>query len=145
MQNNEERAPRYTENSLPERYDSWIKKVLRNLIQTEIRSYKRKKKNQLYIIVRDVDDERTYDPFEEGIPITVMCGSSPVELRNEQLAKCLAGMSGRKQQVIEGVFLSGISTRKLSEMLGVDEAVIRNYKKRGLDELRNGMEDDYDV
>ncbi len=140
MQKEENYAQQYTENSLPERFDSWIKKVLENLIFNEVRSCARKKIRQSEYSAEDIDNIAVYDPFAEEELIEILLGNTPLLLKDRKLAESLGKISKRKQQAIEGTIILGIPVNMLAEILGIDEQIIRNYKKRGLDELRSMME-----
>ena len=140
MQNDENINPHYTENSLPARFDSWIKKILDGLIYNEVKSYARRKRRQPEYTTENLDNLAFYDPFEEEELVEILVGSSPLLLKNRKLAESLGKISARKQQVIEGTIVLGIPISVLAELLGLDPQIVSNYKLRGLNELRSMME-----
>jgi|GEM_PF-6854434 len=140
MQKEENYAQQYTENSLPERFDSWIKKVLENLVFNEVRSCARRKISQPEFFSEDIDNLAVFDPFGDEELIEILLGNTPVMLKDRKLAESLGKISKRKQQAIEGTIILGIPIKIVAEMLGIDEQIVRNYKNRGLDELRSMME-----
>ena len=140
MKNEENYIPNYTENSLPERFDSWIKKVLDNLIYNEVRSLARNVRRQPEFSTGNIDALATCDPFEDDEFVEIMLGSTPLILKDKKLAEALGKISRRKQQAIEGTIILGIPVSTLAEILGINEQIVRNYKNRGLDELRELLE-----
>ena len=140
MKKDENYTPRYTENSLPERFDSWIKKVLEGLVYNEVRSCARRMIRQPEFTTEDIDDAAFYDPFSEDELIEVLFGSTPLLLKNKKLAESLGKISKRQQEAIEGTIVLGIPVRVVAKLLGIDEQLVRNYRSRGLDELRSMME-----
>ena len=133
----------YSEGSLPERYDSWIKKTLKNLIMNEVRSFKRWKARHKEILVDNIDFLdyiESYDPFEEDEAAEIPLGDTPVIIEDERLARILSGMTQKKQRVIEGTIILGIPVRIVAKKLGLDEHTVRNYKCLTLNELRTLME-----
>ena len=81
-----------------------------------------------------------FDPFGDEELIEILLGNTPVMLKDRKLAESLGKISKRKQQAIEGTIILGIPIKIVAEMLGIDEQIVRNYKNRGLDELRSMME-----
>lgn len=140
MKNDSIYNPVYTENSLPERFDSWIKKVLDKLIYNEVRSYARKKMREMVISSENIDNLAAYDPFEEDELVEILLGETPILLKDKKLAESLGKIGKRKQQVIEGTIILGIPVHVLAELLGLDPQIVSNYKLRGLSELRSMME-----
>ena len=140
MKKEENYTPRYTENSLPERYDSWIKKVLEGLVFNEVRSFARMKSRTPEFTSEDIDNVAFYDPASEEEMVEVLIGSTPLMLRNKRLAESLGKISRRQQEAIEGTIVLGIPVRVMAKLLGIDEQLVRNYRSRGLNELRSMME-----
>jgi len=131
----------YSDGSLPERFDSWVTRILRNLINTEVRSFYREKTRVAEILTDDIEELAQYDPFSvESFDFIV--GETPMILENERLAKALQKISHRKQQVIEGTIILGIPTDVVAKKLGVSNQIVRNYKYRGLSELRELMNEE---
>lgn len=130
----------YTENSLPERYDSWIKKVLDGLIFNEVRSYARKKRREMETLSENIENLAAYEPFEEEELVEILLGDTPILLKDQKLASSLSRIGKRKQQAIEGTIILGIPVHILAELLGLDPQIVSNYKLRGLSELRSMME-----
>ena len=141
MQNKDDYTPHYTENSLPERFDSWIKKVLESLIYNEVRSFARKKIRQQEVFSEEIEKIAVYEPFEEDELIEVLLGDTPLMLKDKKLANALGKISKRKQQAIEGTIILGIPVSIVAKLLGLEEQIVRNYRNRGLSELRSMMED----
>ena len=135
MKKDENYTPRYTENSLPERFDSWIKKILEGLVYNEVRSCARRMIRQPEFTTEEIDDAAFYDPFSEDELIEVLFGSTPLLLKNKKLAESLGKISKRQQEAIEGTIVLGIPVRVVAKLLGIDEQLVRNYRSRGLDEL----------
>ncbi len=136
----------YSEGSLPERYDSWIKKTLENLIKNEVRSFRRWKARHKEILVDNIDFldyMESYDPFEEEAA-EIPLGDTPVIIEDERLARILSGMAQKKQRVIEGTIVLGIPVKIVAKKLGLDEHTVRNYKCLTLNELRALMEGEED-
>ena len=69
-----------------------------------------------------------------------LLGSTTILLKDRKLAECLGKISERKQQAIEGIIILGISVSVMAKTLDLDEQVVRNYKNRGIDDLRDMME-----
>lgn len=140
MQYDDMSTPQYTENSLPERFDSWIKQVLRRLVQNEVRSYKREMKRRNEIFVAKVDDLGTYDPFEDDGEYDRILSASENRIRDKKLAEAFEGITKRQRQVIEGTILLEIPVTVLARKMGLNEKTIHNHMSLGLDELRNILE-----
>ena len=141
MKKEENLPPRYTESSLPARFDSWIKQVLDGLIYNEVRSYMRQMRRLPEIATEDIDDIAVSDPPMEEEFVEIIIGSTPLMLSNKKLAKALGQISERKQQVLEATIVLGIPAHTVAKALGLDEQVVYNYKSLGLKELRRLMED----
>ena len=130
----------FTEDSLPERYDSWIKKVLDGLIFNEVRSFARRKRREMEILSDNIENLATLEPFEEEELEEILLGETPILLKDKKLAASLSKIGRRKQQAIEGTIILGMPIHVLAELLGLDPQIVSNYKLRGLDELRSMME-----
>ena len=145
MNNNAADVDHFTEGSLPERFDSWIKKTLENLIRTEVRSYKRWRVRMAENMVDDMDLCVSYDPFDCGDDFTeIYVGDTPVILENKKLAEALLKMSHKKRKVIEGTVILGVPVRIVAKQLGLDEHTVRSYKYLTLNKLRALMEEEDD-
>lgn len=141
MKNETNSIPRFTENSLPERFDSWVTKTLQYLVFNEIRTIKRMQMSMPEIKMKDMDQMAYEDSYEvDDDAEEVLIGSIPIRIKNRKLAKVLPKIGKRKQQVIVGTIILGIPNRVLAELLGIDERILRNYKSRGLSEIRSRME-----
>ena len=141
MKNEANSIPRFTENSLPERFDSWVTKTLQYLVFNEIRTIKRMQMSMPEIKMKDMDQMAYEDSYEvDDDAEEVLIGSIPIRIKNKKLAKVLPKIGKRKQQVIVGTIILGIPNRVLAELLGIDERILRNYKSRGLSEIRSRME-----
>ena len=140
MKNDKAFDSMYTEDSLPERYDSWIKKVLDGLILNEVRSLARKKRREKEILSQNVENLAACEPFEEEELVEILLGDTPIMLKDEKLAASLSKIGRRKQQAIDGTIILGMPVGVLADLLGLDPRIVSNYKLRGLDELRSMME-----
>ena len=140
MQNDDMSTPSYTENSLPERFDSWIKQVLRHLVQNEVRSYKREIKRRNELFVAEIDAIRANDIYEDEGDYERLYRTSESQISDRKLAEAFAGITKRQRQVLEGTILLEIPVKVLARKMGLKEKTIYNHMALGLDELRSMLE-----
>ena len=135
-------SPQYTEESLPERFDSWISHVLANLTLTVIRSYERKLKRSLETHVENIDEVMAYDPFDDKDSEAVLLGESVIYTTDKKLAEGLRKLSPRKKQVLEGTVILEIPVAVVANDLELDEHTVSNYKYDSIQSLRASYEED---
>ncbi len=130
--------------NLAERYDSWIKQTLNNLISNEVRTYYRNmvRLNEYLVEIQD-DLSQSYDPFDEDNQ-DVKLGESSIKVKNERLANALGRLGLRKQQVLEDTVVLEIPVGIVADELNLDPQTVSNYKYESLRLLRKIMEDDPD-
>lgn len=141
-------TPMYTEGSLPDRFDKWMKVTLSYLMKTEVRSYLRAKKGRKEIFVEDVNhlltEDSFCDPFSEPEKETIRIGNTPVALTNERLVRAIGNLSHRKKQVIEATVIHELPVKQVASSLRLAEQTVMNYKYAALRSLKKQMETDDD-
>ena len=144
----EAQTPIYTEGSLPERFDKWVKVTLSHLIKTEVRSYLRAKKGRKEVFVEDVNHLLTEDSFcdlfSEPEKETIRIGNTAVALTNERLVRAIGNLSHRKKQVIEATVIHELPVKQVASSLKMAEQTVMNYKYAALRSLKEQMETDSD-
>lgn len=137
-------SPEEKRGNLAERYDSWIKQTLNNLISNEVRTYYRNvvRLNEYLVEMQD-DLSQSYDPFDEDKQY-VKLGESSIKVKNERLANALGRLGLRKQQVLEDTVVLEIPVGIVADELNLDPQTVSNYKYESLRLLRKIMEDDPD-
>ncbi len=140
MRREPQKSPHYTEGSLSDRFDAWVRSTLDNLIMTEVRSVARAKRRRKEILVDDLSEYASYDPFHEDEDDAVILGDTAIYLTDPKLIKALRKLSPRKQQVIEGTVLLAIPVNILAKQLNLSEHTISNYKYDAIQFLRDLME-----
>ena len=126
---------------LQKQFDSWIKKVLYNLVKNEVRSYKRECLKVKKVPEDEISLIPVYDDYFKDDE-KILLGDTPVFIENKTLKKALPKMGKRKQKVLEETILLGNPVRLVAKKLGLSEQIVSNYKYRALKELRNLMEKD---
>ena len=133
-------SPQYTEGSLSDRFDAWVRETLDNLIRTEVRTVAREKRRRREVFVDDISAYASYDPFDEEEEMEVFIGNTPLYFTDPKVVKALRKLSPRRQQVIEGSILLAIPIGLLAEELNLKEQTVKNYKHDAIQFLRNLLE-----
>ena len=138
----------YTEGSLPDRFDKWMKVTLGYLLKTEVRSYLRAKKGRKEVFIEDMNhlltEEYFCDPFSEPEKEMIRIGDTQVALTNERLVRAIGNLSHRKKQVIEATVIHELPVRLVARRLRLAEQTVMNYKYAALKSLKKQMETDSD-
>ncbi len=132
-------SPEKKRGNLPERFDSWIKQTLNNMISNEVRTYYRECRRAHEVLVEPEDIPESYDPFDE-VNQEVRLGDSSIKIKDERLARALSKLGLRKRQVLEGTVVFGIPVAVVADELNLDTQTVSNYKYEGLRFLRRLME-----
>lgn len=131
--------PKYTEGSLSERFDSWTKQVLKNLVLSVLRDFCRSRDRLPEFLVGDFEELAVAAPTQKETKVIVL-GNTPIILEDQKLASSLDALGLRKQQALEGVVVLGLPLKEVAKKLGVSVQMVSNYKWRGLHDLREMME-----
>jgi DNA-directed RNA polymerase specialized sigma24 family protein len=131
----------YTEGSLSDRFDVWVRHTLKNLIMTEVRSAIREKRRRKEVLVGDMADDAFYDPFDLDAGDEVIVGNTVLCFGDPKIIEALKKLSPRKQQVIEGTVLLAIPVAMIAEQMNLNEQTIKNYKHDAISFLRKLLEE----
>ena len=139
---NENAKKKYTEGSLAERYDSWIKQVLKYLVMTEVRSYVRKRRAEPELPIDAVLEIGEMDSGISAAEDGIIVGSTQVVIRNESLARALKGLSARDQEVIENLFFLELPVRAAARKMQVKPGTLSGYRCSALKSLKKAVLED---
>ena len=136
----------YTEGSLPYRFDSWLRKVMFNVLRNQICSLKRYKDK--YTLVSDpgkldsLKDAETDDPYENLFSREIALGKTVIHVTDETLADALLVLDEREQKIIEALVILGMTNKDLAEEAKIEPHTVTNLKRQTLDKLRKLIEED---
>ena len=132
---------RFTEESIPERFDCWSKKTIKNFVRNEVRKHvrERRRNGEMLYDYLDGEKEAFYDPFDETGDEKVLIGVTTVRLKNDSLIKAIRSLSERDKKILESAVLLEYPTSSIAEELGITEKSLYEMKSRLLRYLRNEM------
>ena len=145
---------RYTIGSLPERFDSWIRKTLENLVMTEVRSFACKKRKQAEVSLEEIPElfvaaDITGRPalsVSEAAKVreedsVLKSKGEDVVVHDRGLARAMKQLSPRRQQVLIEVFWEERSAGEIARMLNLAKQTVENHKCTALNQLRIWMKE----
>lgn len=125
---------------IEQRFDSFCKKVLRE----ESRSIKRKmqrEKNLLLNVIANLNREDlfVYEKYPSDFH-QFNVERHLIEIENDQLARALKTLSGKKQNIILLAYFLDMTDREIANNLQIPKSSIQFYRQKSLNVLKQKME-----
>lgn len=143
MDNNHRKNEQLKETSgTSEKFDLYIKKVLKTRIINAYDRYVREKGRYVLLPLEAIEElfPGSYE-FKTDLH-GVRLGNSVIYLQNERLAQAMKELNPRYKQVLGLSVVCGYTVAEIAEELGVKEESVMQYKWQAAQDLRKMMEDD---
>ena len=127
--------------NLCERFDSFAKRTIRNIIKTELRSYLRESKKNRHVDLEQLRDSLSYEWESDLDKTPVSLGPIMIFLENDQLAKELEKLKIRHRMVLGYAYVLELPLEVISDLMDLAEKSVRNYKSEALRILREKLKD----
>lgn len=130
-----------TEEQILSRFDCFVKKTMKNIIDDVLRSYVKHRSRSREVSIDDLGDLAAPEKTPEIEKIEVVLGSSSVLFENEQLAAGLKRLTEKQRKILECAFILDMPNKAIAELLELEAETIRNYKSDAYGILRRYMGD----
>lgn len=134
-----------TEEKIQSKFDCFVKKTLKNIIEDVLRSYVERRNRTREVNIEDFGNLAAPERTPDIEKIEVVLGSSLVLFENEQLAAGLKRLTEKQRKILECAFVLDMPNKAIAELLELEAETIRNYKSEAYGILRKYMGDGYDV
>ena len=125
---------------IEQRFDSFCKKVLRE----ESRSIKRKMQREKNLLLNAIANLNREDLFlYEKYPSDFYqfnVDQYPIEIENDQLARALKTLSGKKQNIILLAYFLDMTDQEIAANLDTSRALVQKQRQKSLNTIKQKME-----
>ena len=134
-----------TEEKIQSRFDCFVKKTMKNIIEDVLRSYVKRRSRNREVNIDDFGDLAVPEKTPDIEKIEVRLGSSSVLFENEHLAAGLKRLTEKQRKILECAFILDMPNKAIAELLELEAETIRNYKSEAYGILRKYVGDRYDA
>lgn len=135
----------HSQDDLAIRFDCWVKRTLKNLIKTQIRSAERQRKKWQAEIPVERPEEYLRNQITDPSAVLdceeILLGETVVKITNEKLAIMLKQLDCREREIVELCVLLNMPIKDAARVLNLNPRTVSNYKSRIMKGFRTFMEE----